>query len=470
MNLTLLLVGARPWTVRPVEAFARVTAAIALLSIEMQVVTLAGIGSLRSLVWVNVPIAIAAWLTLRPAPARSIPAAEDPGPRGRDGATPGPQGTRLPWLAIAVMTLLALVLAMRPLEGADPYHLERVAQILRLGTLAFDPAADIKVNVLASSYELVLADLRQVPVAGPLLLQLHGLVSLAYFTLGVAAIRQWLPGGRRWCWGAVFAAPVLFHQLAFVKNDLYSAAPALVALAWLAVRARTAPHREIAAVSALIGFAIATKWVAFPLPLLMAGTLAWQRPRDARAWSALALGGAAGAVAGGLPYTLLQTARWYGHPFEPLAALGNRTADPAGALVSMARFVISLFDFGQLTRRWWPGRGGWGTTFGAPLVWALVALAISRNRPEVRRSTLLAAIYGFTFAAIYPDADLAHRLIMAPGLLLVAVAAQHSDDETSAALPLRRGFAAGLWLRRGLAAALAISAIQIARSLWLYLS
>ena len=446
MNLVLLLVGALPWMAGPVAAFARVTAAIALLSIEMQLVTLTGIGSLRTLVWVNASVAMAAWLALRPAePARS-PA--------------GLVSTRLPWLAIGVMALLALLLATRPLEGADPYHLERVAQILRLGTLEYDRSADIKVNVLASSYELVLADLRQIPAAGALLLRLHGLVSLAYFTLGVAAIRQWLPGGRRWCWAAVFAAPVLFHQLAFVKNDLYSATPALVALAWLAVRAGGAPHREIAAAAALAGFAVAMNWVAFPLAQLMAGTIAWQRSRARGAWIALVFGGAAGAVAGGLPYTLLQTTRWYGHPFEPLAALGNRTAGLTDALVSVARSVISLFDLGQITSRWWPGRGGWGSTFGALLVWAVVMAVVYRNRPVVRRTVLLAAVYAVTFAAVYPDADIAHRLILAPGLLLVAVAAQHSDGHTRTAI----------WLRRGLAAALAISAIQIARSVWLYLT
>ena len=135
---------------------------------------------------------------------------------------------------------LALLLASRPLVGADPYHLDRVAQIQRLGTLEYDTTADIKVNVLASSYELVLADLAQTPWVGGLLLRLHALFSLAYFTLGVAAIRQWLPGGRRWCWSAVFIVPAVFHQLAFVKNDLYSATPALVALAWIVVRARDA--------------------------------------------------------------------------------------------------------------------------------------------------------------------------------------------------------------------------------------
>src|SRR4249920_3452362 len=134
MNLALLLIAARPWTVGPVEAFMRTTAAIALLSIEMQLVTLAGIGSLSSLVWLNAAIAVAAWLALRH-PTQPRPS-----------AAAGP----LPWIAIGVMAALALLLATRPLEGADPYHLDRVAQILRLGTLEYELSADIKVNVLAS--------------------------------------------------------------------------------------------------------------------------------------------------------------------------------------------------------------------------------------------------------------------------------------------------------------------------------
>jgi len=258
----------------------------------------------------------------------------------------------------------------------------------------------------------------------------------------------------------VFVPPVVFHQLAFVKNDLYSATPALVALVWLAVRVEAAPLREVAAVSALAGFAVAMKWVAFPLGLLMAAGIGFNRAREAGAWLALVLGGAAGAVAGGLAFTVAQTARWYGHPFEPLAALGNRTTGAADALTSVTRFAISLFDFGWLTRRWWPGRGGWGATFGAPLVWAMAVAAVHWQTPMVRRTVAMAAIYGVVFAAIYPDADAAHRLVLAPGLLLIAVAAQHTDGESAAAT----------WLRRALAAALTISAAQIARSLWIYLA
>jgi hypothetical protein len=441
VNLALLLIAAQPWRASPVDAFARVTLAIALLSIEMQAVTLLGAGRLSSLLIVNAAVGLAWFITWPP------------------GQRHAARDTGLPWVAIGALTALAALLATRPLAGADPYHLDRVAQIQRLGTLEYDLTADIKANVLASSYELVLADLAQTPWIGGLLLRLHALFSLAYFTLGVAAIRRWLPGGRPWCWSAVFAVPVVFHQLAFVKNDLYSATPALVALVWVLARAAAAPAREVAAAAALAGLAVAMKWVAFPVALVMTAWILWHRPRDAGALAALALGGLAGAVAGALPFTLVQTARWYGHAIEPLGALGNRTTGIGDALTSVWRFAISLFDFGAVTRRVWPDRGGWGATFGAPLVWAIGVAAAHWTSPVVRGAAVVAGSYGAAFAAVYPDADVAHRLVLAPGLLLIAVAASHTGGEDTRAV----------WARRLLAIALAATAAQIARSCWIYL-
>jgi hypothetical protein len=233
-----------------------------------------------------------------------------------------------------------------------------------------------------------------------------------------------------------------------------------VALAWIVVRARSAPAREIAVAAALAGLAVAMKWVAFPLAIVLTAWMVWYRARDAAALTELVCGGLAGAIAGGLPFTLAQTARWYGHALEPFAALGNRTTGPWDALTSMGRFAVSLLDFGVLTRVWWPGRGGWGATFGAPLVWAMVVAATRWTSPLVRGAAVVAGGYVAVFAAVYPDADVAHRLVLAPGLLLIAVAAQQTGGDDARAR----------WHRWLLAVALAISAAQIARSLWLYLN
>jgi hypothetical protein len=158
---------------------------------------------------------------------------------------------------------------------------------------------------------------------------------------------------------------------------------------------------------------------------------------------------------------MIQTAQTYGHPWEPLAALGNRNETIASAATSVVRFGISLFDLGVLTRQWWPGRGGWGATYGATFIWALIALCLrARREPFARRALVISAVYFVAFAMVYPDADLAHRIALAPGLIAIATAVHLSDGED----------AQSAWLRRGLALALLISVAQIARSFAIYLT
>jgi hypothetical protein len=76
--------------------------------------------------------------------------------------------------------------------AADPYHLDRMAQIERLGTLAYDLAAEPKVNSFSWAYELVLADIHQIPYVGGVLLRLHGLFGIAIYLLALSAARTWL--------------------------------------------------------------------------------------------------------------------------------------------------------------------------------------------------------------------------------------------------------------------------------------
>lgn len=441
MNLALLLFGLRAHRGTPLTAVTAIMAACAWLTCEMQVATLLGMGTLRSLLGLNAALALAALRWYRPAP---------PPPTARP---------RLPWTTIGALGALVLALNLSmPLEGADPYHLQRVAQIERLGTLAYDPGADIKVNALATVYELALADVRLIPAAGPWLVRVHGLLGLLLYALTVAALRQWFPAGAGWYWAVMFAPPVLFHQFVLVKNDLFGAVPVLLVSAWLVVRGDSAPQREVFWASSLAGFAVGIKLISYPLPLVLAAGLLLERRDRWPTLFTLASGGLLGAVAGALPFNLAQTTRWYGDPLTPLAALGNRHASAGDALTGAMRFVISLFDFGLLTRRWWPGRGGWGATFGAPLVWAVGVLAArAGTHREARRALVVAGAYFAAFALVYPDADIGHRLVLAPGLLLVAAAAHTSRDDTST------------WTRRSLAAALALSAAQILRSAWLYL-
>lgn len=426
----------------------RTLAAIAVVCVEMQVVTFVQWGSLPGLVLVNAGLAVAALLLWPPDPGTTH--AGDP---SRLGTLPVPAIVLLASLAFLLNTAL-------PLDGADPYHLQRVDQIERLGTLEFDPAAEVKVNILASVYELVLADIRQIPVVGDGLVHIHGVLGLLLYALAVAAVREWLTGGRQWTWTAMFALPVLFHQLVLVKNDLFGAVPGLIALCWLVVRAPAGSNREIVWASSLVGFAVAIKMASFPLALVMIGVIGLERRGAWRPLACVLLGGALGALSGGLPFTLVQTARWYGHPFEPFSGLGNRNTDVFDALVSMIRFGISLGDFGVVTRAWWPGRGGWGTTFGAPLIWSVAVLLVrARDAPEARRALWIAASCFAAFSAVYPDADIAHRLALAPALMLTATAIHLADGDA-----IRSA-----WLRRALVPALALSGLQIARSTVLYL-
>ena len=63
------------------------------------------------------------------------------------------------------------------------------------------------------------------------------------------------------------------------------------------------------------------------------------------------------------------------------------------------------------------------------------------------------------FAAIYTDADIAHRLLLGPGLLLILVASSVSDGEARVSR----------LSRAALCVVIALSALQIARSVTLYL-
>ena len=459
MNLLLLAIAFRAWSGSALSAYLRIMAAIAVFSVEMQLATWAQFGTIRSLRLLNLTLAAISvlWHARRRARAGAV--------EFDDPAAPHPQLSsthvaRFPPLAAvtAFSILIALLALTRPVTGADPYHLNRVNQITARGTLAYDPTVpDIKVNALAGVYELLLADLR-IPGMSTALVRLHGLLGLGLYLLALAGVAPWAKTRRRWLLIVFLTVPVVFHQFVLVKNDLFGALPAFVALAWVVLRGREMSAAEAAAAAALAGFAVGIKISSAPIALIVLAFIWW----DSK-WPSLGAavaGGVMGALAGGLLFTLTENHRIYGGALQPYISLGNRHEHIGDALLGIWRFAGSLFDLGLATPRIWSGRGGWGTTLGLPLVWALLVLTPRWREPIARRALIASGAAFLAFAASYPDADIAHRMVIAPGLLLIlaAVSAVDTDDRQA------------VMMRRALVAVVVISAVQIGRSAFLYLS
>ena len=268
----------------------------------------------------------------------------------------------------------------------------------------------------------------------------------------------------RWPVAALLVVPTLFHQFVLIKNDFLLALPALVALAWLLIRVRNASWQETAWAGWLAGVAATGKLTNFPVAFAMmvgVGCVAWRR-RDWRTAGGLAIGGLTGGIMAGQLFKLMENARWYGDVFArgPIAEMGNMTSGPAEALQSIGRFALSLVDLGLLTGQLWPSRGGWAGTLGLPFIWAAVVLVLHYAREPKARWTVWIAGFHFTaFAAIFPDADLHHRLALVPGLLVVSVALSL----------LKRGERYSDGARLALVPVVVLSSAQLLRSSVLYL-
>jgi hypothetical protein len=464
MNILLLLVAVRPWRVRP--AVARLTlvfAALTTFSLEMQAATWWHFATIRTMVAGNAVLALLSlvvWRHRRPFPeAHPI--------RLRDAVPIAAT------LALAALTI-ALNLSL-PIEAADQYHLDKIGRIIEVGNLDYDPTTALKVNVLSSVYEMLLADLRLIPTVGAIAMRLHGLWGLWLLVIGIAAVRELLAsqvaaaGGHPdrqggiagWPWIAMLVVPPVFHQLVLIKNDLFIAIVAMVVLTWIVMRGKTASPQETTWASWLAGFVVAVKLTTMPLLLVMGGALLVDRRRDWRAIIAMGLGVLGGFIAGGLPFTLAENVQTYGS-LMPVGDEGNLNLGPGEAITGLFRFVLSAFDMGVMTRRWWPGRGGWGGTFGLPLLWALVVLIWAwRRDSRARRALACATVYFLAFATVFPDADLVHRMMLGPALLLIACAVAVLDGA---------GAPAGTrTFRIALIPVLVVSAAQIGRSAVLYL-
>ena len=449
MNLIPLLAALVPWAATPLAAFTRIYVACSILSLEMQLVTWLDVGSLRSLAPINILIAAAsiAWHLKRRAPA---------------WAWVKPVTRVAPWPAVAALAALVAALNLwLPVEAADPYQLDRVAQIERLGTLGYDMAANPKVNVAGAFYELMVADLRQLPMVGPGMIRLHGLIGLSLYLLTLAAIAPWLPPPAS-VWGRclLLVVPVVFHQLILLKNDLFLGAPALVALAWLISSADDAPWADVLWAAWLVGMAVGSKQVHAPLALVMVGGLwTFRRRGGLRATAGLALGGLIGGACAGLPLTLLQNAAFYGDILAtgPVSDMRNLHSTLADALGGAGTFAMSLVDLGLGTPRLWPGRGGWGGTFGLPFVWAVAVLVPHVGRDaSARRALACAGLHMAAFALVFPDADVAQRLVLAPGLLVIVAATAAGTRGTAR------------WTHATLVVVVLASAAQLLRSAVLY--
>ena len=449
MNLIPLLVVFVPWARTPLSLFTAIYFACCVLSLEVQAITCLGIGTLRDLVPFNLAAAVGAtvWQLRRGAPAWQWRTAV---------------GGIAPWPAIVAAAALVMAVNLTlPVEAADAYQLERIAQIERLGTLDYDPSADPKVNIAGAFYELMLAELKQIPLVGPLLLRMHGILGLLLYLLTLCTVRTWFgQGSSPWIRSLLLVVPVVFHQLVLIKNDLFFAAPSLVVLAWLVAREKDVSWVDLMWAGWLTGLVVGGKGVNYPLAIvLVVGVWIIRRRRLVSATAWLALGGAIGAVCSGLVLIAVQNLQVYGDVLAtgPMNEMTRWYDSPSHALVGVLRFAVSLGDMGQVTTRLWPDRGGWGGTFGLPFVWALaVILANLTAAREARRALLCAAACFFLFALGFPDADLAHRIVLGPGLLLLIVALQ-----VSARSPAR-------WPRLAAIPVVVLSAAQIVRSALLY--
>ena len=451
MNVLLIMVGLRVWRGSPLQIVTRVFLAISLVSLEIQIVTWLGVGTLASLIVPNIAAAaLLFWWTSR-----------SPSPSRDDRAFGGHSRYIVP-AAVALGSVVLYLNNVLPLTPVDPYHFERMAWIERTGTIAYDPTVDRndpRLNALNWVYELLLVDVKQIPLLGERALQNHGVMGLLLYTVTAGAMLTLLETPPGWPAMMLFAVPLVFHQLVLVKNDLIGAAPAALVLTWVVSRLRNAPTREFLWAGWLAGIAVSIKLTSYPVALvLVAASLIWRR--DARVIGSLVAGGMAGALTGGFVFTLVENARMYGSAIGPLLAITGRPVDAADSAVSVLRFAISLFDMGLLTRALWPQAGGWGGTYGLPLIWALAVLVVNvRRAPEAREALGWAVLFWLSCASTNIDMGTNHRYVMAPGLMLVAVAVRLASrpDRTPA------------WVTRAGAAVIVLSALQILRSASLYL-
>lgn len=447
MNLMALVAGLLPWAATPASAFTRLYLACGLFSIEAQLVTWSGRGTIDALVPFNVSFAVtwAVWHLVRRQPAWRWVAPV------RAGLPAG--------VLPALLVLVAALNLWRPVVAADPYELDRILQIERTGTLAYTAGIDPKANFVAAFYELMMADMAGIPLVGDWLLRLHGVLGILLLALGLAAARTWLPFGTSWWQRTLaFVMPVVFHQFVLIKSDLFIGTAALVVLAWAVGGAAASSTFDVLRAGWLAGIVVAAKLTNSAVAVALALAL-WLRHRTPRGLATAAAGLVLGIACGGLLLTFWQNAQVYGDPFATaeVERMGNLNRSVGSAAIGLARFLISFVDQAVLTRQLWPGRGGWGGSFGLPLLWALAVLVSRRTTTEARAALAAGGFCLLAFGVAFSDADLAHRLALGPALLLVCAAVSVVRMQPSA------------WMSSTVVPVVIVSAAQILRSAVLYM-
>ncbi|HET9361106.1 MAG TPA: hypothetical protein VFO58_15255 [Vicinamibacterales bacterium] len=376
-----------------------------------------------------------------------------------------PRSSRV--FVVACLGTVVCVLAARATlflpESADPYHLVKVWTLNSTGSLRAVPSADWKINAMGYLYELALLDV----TLGSTVLQLWSgvqgpMLFLGYVMAIVWALKRATRSVPAYALLLPCLAPVVFHQGILIKNDLFAALLLIPALLLLfEFRADEASGGALS-IGFLAGLAASVKTSSAPALVAVALFLPWRPlPLAARTRAAAGAGFVLGLLGGGLAFVVVQNVSVYGSPTGLLAGTGNATESIPAAAVSLGRFVMSWFDFGLVTRQIWPGRGGWGGAFGPAFLWALAVLVIRARQREPRRALGIVLSCLVPFGLVYPDADLAHRLAIAPAVfaILAAIGIEATRGTLKGWTPVA---AAGI-------VSVVLSGALLARSSWQYL-
>jgi hypothetical protein len=376
-------------------------------------------------------------------------------------------GTRSRAVLVVSLGCVVAVLAIRALlflpEAADPYHLVRVWTLTTNGSLRPTASEDYKINALGYLYELALVDGTFGSTAMQAWIGLQGPVLF----LGYVLVIGWAVARRSsiTALGLLLAClvPPVFHQGVLVKNDLFAALLAIPALVLLYEFTATTIVASALWIGVLAGLAASVKVTTATMLLPIALFLPWLPASIAvRSRVAAAGGFLAGILAGGLGWVVVHNLTLYGSVAGPMGDTGNSTESLPAALVSLFRFVVSWFDLTLATRQIWPGRGGWGGAFGPALVWAIGVLVFRAGQDHGARRALGIALCGLLpFGMIYPDADLAHRMALAPAVFAIVAAVWSENARNTLKTWTPIALAAGL--------AVAASGALLARSSLAYI-